>query len=190
VFSKVTNERLGCTLQDASLEILSIQPVPEMLERLPSKVFGRQRLGVALSLLFAGTTAGVIFAGAEHFVALRIVDAKTGKPIKKVSARMVKWNERGQIEMLSEGKTNAEGIIVFRLFEPLPERVGFDFAPDELKYCSDLAFSIAEIMNVGLLAHNNCQTDTTISPLRRKPGEITLFAQKVSLGERVRKELP
>jgi hypothetical protein len=157
---------------------------------LPKRLLRRPRLYVALALLFAGISDGVLFAGAEHILSLRIVDAMTGKPIKKVSASVVKWNEHGQIVVLSQGKSNAEGVIVFHLSEPLPDRIGFDFSPDELKYCSDLAFSTAEIINVGLLAQNKCQANKTTFSLSRKVGEITLFAKKVSLGERTRKELP
>jgi hypothetical protein len=155
-----------------------------------NRALGGLQRHLAIFFLLAGMSAGTILAGADHIVALHIVDAKTGKPIKRVSASMVVWNEHGQIETLSQGKTNSEGVIVFHLSEPLPDRVGFNFAPDELKYCSDLAFSTAEILKVGLLAQNKWQTDKTISPLGRKPGEITLFAQRVSLGERMRKELP
>ncbi len=133
---------------------------------------------------------GALFAGAEHGLSLRIVDAKTGKPIKRVSASVVMWNESGQIEVLSHGKTDAEGVILFHLSDPLPERVGFDFSPNELKYCSDLAFPTAEILNVGLVAQNKCQTEKGQFRPKLKAGEITLFAQRVSLSERMRKEIP
>jgi hypothetical protein len=157
-----------------------------LLRRLP-----RRRLSCGiLSLMFAAMSGGGVFAGPERALSLRILDAQTGKPIKKASASMVKWNEHGGVEVLSHGTTSAEGIIVFHLSEPLPDRIGFNFSPNELKYCSDLAFSTTEIINVGLLAQNKCQTDRTTFPSSRKAGEITLFAHKVPLSERMRTELP
>jgi len=146
-------------------------------------------LVVAYLLSMALPTA-VVGADVQHAITLRIVNAKTGKPIEKVSASMVKWTKEGQVEVLSQGSTNRDGLIVFHLAEPLPERIGFDFSPNELKYCSDLAFSAVEIVNAGVLAQNKCGTGDSKSPFRRKAGEITLFANKVSLRERIRRELP
>jgi len=160
------------------------------MKGLPHRLPRKRLLCTALSLMFAAMSGGGVFAGTEHALSLRILDAKTGKPIKKVSASMVKWNEHGQVEVLSQGTTNAKGVIFFHLSEPVPERIGFDFSPNELKYCSDLAFSTTEIINVGLLAQNKCQPDRINSPSDRRVGEITLFARKVPLSERMRTELP
>jgi hypothetical protein len=141
---------------------------------------------VLVLLLFA--TAPLSFA--DEAISLRIVDARTGKPIRKVSATLIKWSKDGQVEQLSTATTNTAGLAVFHLAIPLPDRIGFDFVPDELKYCSDLAFSTKEILNAGVLGQNKCQSVGPKLSFGRKAGEITLFAKKVSLSERMRRELP
>jgi 5-hydroxyisourate hydrolase-like protein (transthyretin family) len=154
-------------------------------------VSSNKRLDWAVAaLLLVATPTTALFAGVGHAVSLRIVDTKTGKPIQKVTASIVKWSKNGQVEVLAQGTTNAEGLIVFNLSEPMPERIGFDFSPNELKYCSDLAFSTEEILHSGVLAQNKCQTGVVKLPFVQKAGEITLFAGKVSIWERIRRELP
>jgi len=128
-------------------------------------------------------------AAAQHTITLRILDARTGKPVKRASASIVRWNDDGKVEILSHGTTNSEGLIAFSLLEPLPDRIGFDFSPNELKYCSDLAFSTTEIIKVSVVAQNTCGKVTDKTSVSRSPGEITIFANKVSLWERMRREL-
>jgi hypothetical protein len=143
----------------------------------------------AVFFLFAmAMLTGTIQAALDHAISLRILDASNGKPIQKATAVLIKWNKMGQTEEISQGVTNAEGIVVFHLQEPLPDRIGF--SPDELKYCSDLAFPTEEIVNGGLLAQNKCQARETKLSFSRKPGEITLFANKPSRWDKVRRELP
>jgi hypothetical protein len=161
-----------------------------LMQELWSTFSAKRARCAVLSLLFAMLLGSPIFAGAEHLISLRIVEAKTGKPIQKVTASIVKWNKDGRVEVLSQGMSNAEGFIIFHLSEPLPDRIGFDFSPNELGYCSDLAFSTAEIVSTGVVAQNKCQTSDAKFSFNRKAEEITLFAQKVSLWERIRREFP
>lgn len=134
-------------------------------------------------------TNGVL-AGPDLPISLRLVDAKTQKPTEKVTAFLITWDKRGHVQILSKGLTNADGTVLFRLVEPLPDRIGFTFSPDEVKNCSDLAFSIEDVTRLGVVARNTCVTDDSKPTLNRKAGEITLFVIKVTTWERMQRELP
>jgi hypothetical protein len=82
--------------------------------------------GVGVFLL-----AGLSFASAQD-ITLRLVDAKSGKPMSKISVSMHAWNgmldihkppypERIEIR----ATTDAGGIAVFHLVQPAPEHIGF-----------------------------------------------------------------
>jgi hypothetical protein len=139
-----------------------------------------------LSLIMCGTS---LFAGPNHAISLHIVDSKSGLPINNVAVSVVKWKD-GRVENLAQGTTDKNGLFVFDLSEPLPDRIGFGFPPDALKLCSDLGFPTVEIINIGLLAKNKCQPDKREFSFTLKPGEITIFGNRVSLWERLRRELP
>lgn len=140
-------------------------------------------------LVLASLSCCAANSGAERSVTLRILDAKSGNPIRGASASVLTWKKDGQVEILAQGTTNKDGLIVFNVSEPLPERLGFDFSPNDLKYCSELAFPTDQILSVGLVAENRCKVQETNSVFARKPGEITIFADKFSWWERLRREL-
>jgi hypothetical protein len=127
--------------------------------------------------------------GSDHMILLRIVDGAE-KPIQNVTAIMIKWSRSGEVEKVSQGTTDQKGLIIFHLSDPLPERIGFSFSPDELKYCSDLAFPTEGILNSGWLGENKCKPEKGGSQFSPKPGEITIFAKRVSFWDRLRREVP
>ena len=134
-------------------------------------------------------SCGSLLAVPDDVISLKIVDAHTGKPIQNVSASIIKWN-KDQVQFLSTGKSNHEGLIVFRLSDPLPDRIGIDLSPVDLGNCSDLAFPTKEILQDGLLSENKCGAQSPQASLVRKPGELIIFATKISFWEKLRKELP
>ena len=144
---------------------------------------------VALACLLISilTWGQLTYGDGEQVISLRILDAKSGKPLRKVTAAMITWKD-GQVKLLSREKTVQECLIVFRLPGLLPDRIGFDFSPDELGYCSDLAFSTELVLSAGIYAPNKCGSVELSASFKQKPGEIILFASRVSLGERMRRE--
>jgi hypothetical protein len=110
--------------------------------------------------------------------------------MKNTSALLVKWNTTRQTEKLAAGTTNGEGIIAFHVPGSLPDRVGLTFSPDEIKNCSELAFPMQTILDKGVVGGNNCVDDNKKPIVTLRTGELSIFVMKVTLREKMRRELP
>jgi hypothetical protein len=86
---------------------------------------------VNLIVLIATITAGhsICYGDTGHRLSVRILDAKSGKPIKRVSVGLLVTNEKGRSVGLLDAVTNSEGVAAFDLSEPVPERIQITFSP-------------------------------------------------------------
>lgn len=141
-----------------------------------------------LVLLFLVMTSGG--AGSPLSIAIFVLDAKTGEPISKITVFLLHRDEQGAEHGLGSHTTNKSGAAQFFLQEPLPERIGISFSPDQAKSCSDIAFSVRDILNSGVLAKNDCDIGKPNVQVRPKAGVLIVFVSKVTVGERVRREIP
>jgi len=169
---------------------------------LTTKVLGGQRaepkrpriigLLVNFVVLIATVTAGRSLCSSEtgHHLSVRILDAKSGKPIKRVSVGLSVTNEKGRSVGLSDVVTNGEGVAAFDLAEPAPERIEITYSPNELWNCSDIAFPTAQILKTGVVARYTCDDGKLKWPATAKPGELLIFSKRFTLWERMRREIP
>jgi hypothetical protein len=144
--------------------------------------------------IFAVTllSAGAFPVGGETGASLTILvlDASTAKPISKVAVFLLTWDAKGTTRKLGQVTTRKDGTAVLWLRETLPERIGISYSPDEAKRCSDIAFPAKDILSVGVVAKNNCDTGAQVTKVRPQAGELVVFASKVSLSERLSREMP
>jgi len=129
-------------------------------------------------------------AGPGASLTILLLDAKTAKPISKTTILLITWDEKGVARKLGQATTRKDGSSAFSFTEPLPDRIGISYSPDEVKNCSDTAFPTKEILGVGIVAKNNCDVGRTRVALQPKPGQLVTFASKISPSEKLRREIP
>ncbi len=126
----------------------------------------------------------------EGYITVRLLDANNGKPLKGVSLGFLVWEGKGRAVELSNAITNADGRIVLRLPSPVPERVGITYSPNEVRSCSDEAFPTVQILKTGIVAEYKCDDGKLKRFPTRTAGELVIFTRRVSLLERLRREIP
>jgi hypothetical protein len=129
----------------------------------------------------------VLFAAAS--ITVRLLDAKTGKPLAKTAVTLA-VTENGKIIFQSHSNTNSNGLAVLSLPEPIPERISLSYGTPDLGICSDIAFPASDILTTGLVSKNRCYAGELPHPVSARPGEIVLFGSPVSLRERILREIP
>jgi hypothetical protein len=163
-----------------------------------SREYLRNILLVRLTILaiFFGMLSRVLF-GAEStetdgggHITVRLMDASNGKPLKGVSLGFEFTTETGRALKFWNAVTNTEGRVVISLPEPVPERIVISYSPNEVGSCSDVDFLIARVLKAGIVAEYKCNDDKTKWPSKATPGELVLFARRVSLWERIKREIP
>ncbi|MGH7744542.1 MAG: hypothetical protein ACREQ5_06950 [Candidatus Dormibacteria bacterium] len=142
-----------------------------------------------LLLTLLCTVATCRSSGPPSPITVFVLDARTGEPISKVTV-FLSWDEKGAAHSLGKQVTNKSGAAGFLLQEPLPERIGISFSPDEAKSCSDTAFPARDILNSGILAKDDCNIGKPNVQVQLKAGLLIVFASKVTLTERLRREIP
>jgi hypothetical protein len=130
---------------------------------------------VLLLLLSVGAASN---SGASLTVLL--LDAKTAKPISLTTILLITWDEKGAARKLGQVTTQKDGSAVLSFTDPLPERIGLSYSPDEVANCSDIAFSTKEILGAGIVARNDCDVAKARLALQPKPGQLVVFASKIA----------
>jgi hypothetical protein len=137
----------------------------------------------AMLLLAIGCSTAT--AAADHTVSVRMLDARNGKPLKRHSVGL----EIGGNTATLNAKTNSEGVASFHFTDPVPERIWLVFAPFEMGICSEIQFSTDEILRVGSVSTNICNSKIQYAAAS-KAGEIVAFGKPVSLWHRILGEIP
>jgi hypothetical protein len=134
-------------------------------------------------------------------ITVRLINAKSGKPLGKVPVTMFLWNGPPTFRpdnvtkdvIVGHKITDADGQAVFHLPQPLPEHVGFLLEPPmDFLGCWHLQDSSPEtVLRSGVVADYN---ESKCGKLRQQasagPGEIVIFEKKLTVGEQMRRELP
>jgi len=126
----------------------------------------------------------------DHLLAVRILDAGTHKPLKGVPTGVSVLSKEDRRKTVLNATTDADGVAIFHLADPVPERFGLVFAPDELRLCSNAEFSTGDVLNKGLVGTNSCSNSKWeySGPLRA--GEIIVFGKTITLWQRILREIP
>lgn len=143
---------------------------------------------LAFALLFAAPCAPAAEPG--RLLSILLLDAKTAKPISRVTILLLFRDSKGATRKLGQLTTSKDGTAALSLPEPLPERIDISYQPDEVKSCTDVEFATREILSVGVVAKNTCDVARSTIEVHPKAGQLVLFATRMTLSERVHHELP
>jgi hypothetical protein len=134
-------------------------------------------------------------------ISVRLVDARSGKPLSKVSVEMFSWNgtwtfdphkpfpKREELHAI----TDAEGRAVFHLAEPIPEHVGFlvGGVGDFSGCCCRQNFSPETVLRSGVVAdYDESRCGKPKRQVSAEPGEVVILDKKLTLWQKIRRELP
>jgi hypothetical protein len=149
---------------------------------------------IALCLLVATLSASA------QDISVRLVNAKSGKPLCRIRVAMSTWNGTFDIHRpplphreTVEAITDAKGVAVFHLPQPIPERVGFEIGGlRDFAGCWRLRdLSPATVLRSGVVAdYNESKCGKLRTQASAKPGEVVIVDKKLTLGDQMRQELP
>ncbi len=133
-------------------------------------------------IIFVALLQGPVASSApQSNIVMLFLDAKSGKPLTGVQVQISMRNSEAPHRELDEkvvnAKTDKHGNVVIHLQEPIANYLSFR-SPNELHECSDQEFSIADVIQSGIVAkyHEKCgQLEFTRTA---KPREIIVFDRK------------
>jgi hypothetical protein len=132
-------------------------------------------------------------------IKLRLVNAKSGKPLSKTNAAMCMWDGTFDIHrpayparVCVTAITDKSGTAVFQLAMPPPEHIGFDIGGlRDFAGCWRLpGISPENVLRSGLVAAYSEECGQLRAPLTVRPGEVVIADRQLSLWEKMRTEIP
>jgi hypothetical protein len=142
-----------------------------------------------LALTSVSTLAIPVSAQSARTMTILILNAKTAKPLSKINILLLASPVKAGEPKIGSKTTKKDGTAVFLIREPPPERLEISYPPYALKNCSDIGFSVTEIMDNGVVARNDCDVQHSYAAIQAKPGQLVIFGFKVTLAERMRGEM-
>jgi hypothetical protein len=123
-------------------------------------------------------------------VRVKILDAWSGKPLAGIRTALGMYDgtlTRG----IRDGTTDSEGIATFDLPDKVSTQIGPVFAPDYdyAANCSEVAFLTAQVLDTGMVGKNYCNSSMSRDSIIAKPGELVIFAKRISPWRRFLREL-
>jgi hypothetical protein len=147
----------------------------------------------------------LVFANASRLsaqdIVLRLVNSKSGKPLKNVAVSMFCWNGPPKFqadkvpksEVIEHGVTDAKGNARFHTNVSGFEHIRFSIdTPWDFAGCWSLNdVSAATVLRVGTVAsYDEEKCGKAARNVSAKPGEVVIFEKKLTIGEKVHRELP
>jgi hypothetical protein len=144
--------------------------------------------------LFCALTASQALA---QSVRVRVVDARTGKPVGGKRIRIqFKWDRpqahgdpRGPLESHQwlDLKAGPDGVAKFDLRPPLPKELDVFVAVGHWTQCSPFRFPVEDVLNSGVVAKNFCGSKRTEEQRYvATPGEVVVFTRHTTFRDRLR----
>jgi len=151
---------------------------------------------VALLLLTIGQSGS-----SDTDFTVRLINARSGKPLKEVTVTISAWNGEWKYDPKKpsakkttiDATTDAEGRALFRLAQPLPEHIGFLLVPpdDFAGCCRRQNFSPEKVLQSGAVAdYDQSKCGELKSKAVPKPGETVIFEKKLTVWEKMGREIP
>ena len=189
-------------MQTPTSPIRSLLPLP-LYTRRTSKSPGcpqvvRKGLGkwVIFALALSSWMVPALPLLAQQELRVRFLDPRSEKPIRKLWVGVVQWNGMSPDEpILAKNvvsdlntRTDQNGTVVVKLAEPLPKFV----------WVSSLALvspgtpgiPVCDVLRSGVVLKYRDKSRTWTSELTGKPGEILIMDRRLTVWDRVRRELP
>lgn len=155
---------------------------------------------LAVSVLLAAALLSTSFAQTGRSVTVRVLNAKTGRPLKGVGVFLVDSNRTaGKADPAAgapHGLSSSDGAVALRLPVPTPEKIlvwysGGQCGLAQCSYNNGAPFSTADILKTGVVAPNGClKGRNTPYSVVAKPGEIVIFGAPLSWWDCVKREIP
>lgn len=133
-------------------------------------------------------------------ITVRLVNARSGKPLSRVRVAMLTWNGIFDIHKpplphieTVEATTDAMGVAVFHLRQPIPEHLSFEIGGlRDFAGCWRLRdLSPKTVLQSGVVAdYNESKCGKLRTQLSAKPGEVVIVDKKLTLWDQMRQELP
>jgi hypothetical protein len=154
-------------------------------EKKPKLHFSYFLLVVVLTSTVSGQT-GTATAPNEVEMRVRIMDSRSHRSLKGQKVQVDWWDANGKWHPLM-GRS-ADGVVVFRIKQPIPPRIAVQ---DLWAYnCIRSDFATQEVLDRGVVAawpHSGsrkldkwCTADSDASQPQQKPGEITFFVHRLN----------
>jgi hypothetical protein len=153
------------------------------------------RVPIAVGVLLL---AGLSLATGQD-IKVRLVNAKSGKPLSKVTVSMQAWigtfdihkPDPKQIVVEATATTNGEGVAVFHITQPAPEHIGFLLQPPMDFYgCWGQIFSPEIVLRGGVADYNQSKCGRLRKPISAEPGDVVIVERKLTAWEHMRREMP
>jgi len=139
-------------------------------------------------------------AASAQDIAVRLVNAKSGKPLSKIRVAVSTWNGTFDIHRppLPHKETvfaitDAKGVAVFHLPQPIPKHAGFEIGGlRDFAGCWRLPdLSLETVMRSGVVAdYNESKCGKLRTQVSAKPGEVVIVDKKLTLADQMRQEIP
>jgi hypothetical protein len=158
------------------------------MHRLTPKRFSRTWFDLLARVLVCLTVAVLVCSGENvDQISVRVLDAVTGKPIVDVPLLLGVPIGNEDANKLRD-RTDSKGTARFYLNNPIPDRIRLIFGL-EIDLCPNVAFSTDQVLKTGVIASNTCRGPRFEYSGSPEPGELVVFARRISLWERVKREL-
>ena len=141
-----------------------------------------------LALLIA-TLSSISPGHSTSFITVRVLNAKNGRPLKGAMIGLVdpKREKPNQNPIITSAKTDADGVVNFRIPEGVTDIVIF-YGDDLVDRCTPPSpFSVDEIVRSGVIGANNCPHGKFQYQGMRKPGELIIFGRPLSWWETMKR---
>jgi hypothetical protein len=125
-----------------------------------------------------------------HHIAVLVLNAKTGKPVKDLSVTLKATRQNGEGNWPQSVRSNSQGIAEFSLVEPLPDRVALVFEMNIFVSCSDSGFSTERILSRGAVSGDMCTPAAVYSTHPPIPGQIVVYGRALSTWDRMCQAVP
>jgi hypothetical protein len=168
--------------------------MPQLSSTVPGTRTGRGSLVLLVAFLVAGPSIGA--QSPPQQIIVRFLDATSGKPIRKYPVTVTQWNSPTKdspplakdVALALSARTDREGAVVVKLTDPLAKFISV--------VCFDLSgggtgrIDLGKVVNAGIVLRFDEQTRAWKSEQSGRPGEILIRTRKLTLWERMRRELP
>jgi hypothetical protein len=140
---------------------------------MPSRL---QISALVVLLLASAVRCGAAPAG-SHKVRVRLLEASSGKPISGMMLA-IEWFVEARYPKGSQNEaTNSDGVAVFELPDIADLRISPVYSPEDMGNCSEVQFSMAKVLESGVVAKNYCGAPKWMNTVSAKPGELVIFGK-------------
>lgn len=164
-----------------------------------STIFGSRARQCSIALLIPFLQAGVPTGAqpASQQITVRFLDPRSGKPIRKYPVVVIKWNSGAgakdwqpltkYVTSSLTARTDANGVVVVNV-DPLAKFITVDFY--DLAGGGTHRIDLGEVVKEGLTLKFDEKAGAWRTEHTARPGELLILTRKLTLWERMRRELP